>query len=689
MHSIIASIMMAGLLKQDISLLPAESIRLMFTLFQTMIPFSESFLREAVNARLLKKLNQDLGLYAFESIDVLRIVDFCNALNGEYKELYPQGVAIISDKTGTLTTNTMDVLGLWTLDMTSDVRHLLSERQSSLLPEHTQQRDAFHVFASAYTNNKKDMEPEEFALLEWFKRLLNNDQCLEVVTEGNNHFRKTIRYGDNEKEIVTLHLGLYRRFGGRLTLVDEGENKYLTFCGVPKPDAFHDSALLHAYSSMHSRTGVLSRDWCLAQTTISTEHFATLRALFSEDNKKGIEEFISANRELLHALRHYGTFIIDNPVKKGAEGFIGSCKGIQIPVFVATGDTTKAAENIARVLCPLNAKKIMVIRSDQAVSSSEILNCPADATLVFSGINPVILSQFKKLMERNKEDWPVIIFAEMSTEGKGILAQFLKENKFFVVANGDGTNDVLMMQHADMVIAHYSDDLTFAPGVGSLVNLSDEQLRRLFGSKKSFYELFDIDQLQSLFVQLFAQWINMQQKPLAALVLKSGNLTKDLASAVGAPNVKEMYQQHWFGVAYDLMWLWTASYEINISADLPMDNRHIGVSNLITQLTVASLVMAVFQAYVNYSLAQESTNLTSMILMLALLPVVLKSLFSGFKMVQDKLYPEPVQAVREVAEPVSPRPKGSVLNYLGAFFGFGGKQAEPQSPSDSKKLEFK
>lgn len=689
LHSILASVAMAGLLKQDISLLPAESIRLMFTLFQTMIPFSESFLREAVNSRLLKKLNQDLGHYAFELIDVLRIVDFCNALNGEYKELFPQGVAIISDKTGTLTTNTMDVLGLWTSEMASDVQQLLGEGPSTLLPEYTRQRDAFQVFASAYTNNKKDMEPEEFALLEWFKRLLNNDQCLEVVTEGNNHFRKTIRYGDKEKELVTLHLGLFRRFGGRLTLVDEGENKYLTFCGVPKPDAFHDTSLLHAYASMQSRTGVLSRDWCLAQTLISNEHYATLRGLFSEDNKKGIEDFIIVNQELLHALQHYGTFIIDNPVKNGAERFIASCKGIQIPVFVATGDTTKAAKNIARVLCPVNAKRIIVIRSDQAMSSSDILNCPADATLVFSGINQGILSQFKKLMERNKEDWPVIIFAEMSTEGKGVLAQFLKENKFFVVANGDGTNDVLMMQHADMVIAHYSDDMTFAPGVGALVNLSDEQLHRLFGSKQSFYELFDIHQLQSLFVQLFAQVINTQQKPLATLVLKSGNLTKELASAVGAPNVKEMYQQHWFGVFYDLLWLWIASYEINVSADLPMDNRHIGVSSLMSQLTVAALVIAVFQAYVNYSLAQESTNLTSMILMLALLPVVLKSLFSGFKTVQDKLYPEPVQTAREVAQPVAPRSQGSVYKYLGTLFGFGGRHTESQTSSSANQLDIK
>lgn len=45
LYSILGSIIMAAFLQRDITLMPAETLRLMFTLFQTMIPFSEAFLR--------------------------------------------------------------------------------------------------------------------------------------------------------------------------------------------------------------------------------------------------------------------------------------------------------------------------------------------------------------------------------------------------------------------------------------------------------------------------------------------------------------------------------------------------------------------------------------------------------------------------------------------------------------------
>lgn len=130
LYSILGSIIMAAFLQRDITQIPAETLRLMFTLFQTMIPFSEAFLRETVNSRLMKKLNSNLGDQPFETIDALRIVDLCNALGGYYREQFANGVAIISDKTGTLTTTRMDVLGLWTSDMPSEVQHLLKEKKT-------------------------------------------------------------------------------------------------------------------------------------------------------------------------------------------------------------------------------------------------------------------------------------------------------------------------------------------------------------------------------------------------------------------------------------------------------------------------------------------------------------------------------------------------------------------------------
>jgi P-type Ca2+ transporter type 2C len=142
-------------------------------------------------------------------------------------------------------------------------------------------------------------------------------------------------------------------------------------------------------------------------------------------------------------------------------------------------------------------------------------------------------------------------------------------------------------------------------------------------------------------------------------------MTFELAKAMGA-NVSEMNQQHWYSVAFDLLWLWIAFYEINQSSDLPMDNQNINASRLISNTMGIVLIIAVFQALINYALFNESTNLTSMLIMLSLLPLVLKSVFSGFKMVQEHLYPEP--EIIEVEESSAESSNRSLTSYFGTFF---------------------
>jgi soluble P-type ATPase len=674
LYSILGSVIMAALLQRDVTSMPAETLRLMFTLFQTIIPFSEAFLRETVNSRLMKQMNSTLGDQSMETIDALRIVDLCNALGGYYQDRFANGVAVISDKTGTLTTNQMDVLGLWTLDMHPQVQEVVKDTPGLLLPNEEQWRQSFEVFCSAYTNNKKELELEEHAILQFFQSLVDNPTCLEVSVHGTNHLKKIITLKEGKKEIETFHLGLYSTFGGRLTLVHDGEEHYLVFCGVPKQDVFASTRVGDAYYTMQRRKGVLSRDWCLARGKISVEEFTALKELFNDsDKKKGkneIEQLILKNTALLHALNYHGTFIIDNPLKKGAEHFISQCREVSVPVFVATGDTVHAAENVAKVLCSANADKIIIIRPTD--NKEEVLRwleeeySPVHSTVIFERASPIILDYFRILMSREKTKRPVIIFAGMTTEEKGTLARYLKESHYFVVANGDGTNDIMMMKNSNAVIAYQADDGSFAPGVEDLYNISEEQVRRLFGSQKSFYELFDIHQPQSVFVQKFARLANSQEKPTMALALKSGKMTFDLAKTIGA-DVQEMSHQHWYSVAFDLMWLWISFYEINESADLPMDSRNINASTLISNTMGICLLMAMFQSIANYALAGESTNLTSMLLMLTLLPLVLKSVFSAFGQVQNNLYPKPL--IEEVIEDeVEEHPKRSLLGYVGSFF---------------------
>jgi soluble P-type ATPase len=670
LYSILGSIIMAAFLQRDITTMPAETLRLMFTLFQTMIPFSEAFLRETVNSRLMKKLNSNLGEQPLETIDALRVVDLCNALGGYYRDRFPKGVAILSDKTGTLTTNRMNILGLWTDDQLPTVQETLKVTAGLLLPSQEQWHKTFEVFCNAYTFNSKELEPEEHAILDFFKSLLEDKNCLQASIHGNNHLQKTIRIKEELKEVESFHLGLYRKFGGRFTLVKEGEQYFLVFCGVPKQDAFAETNLLHSYTSMQSRTEVLSRDWCLARSTLGEQEFITLRDLFDKDDKQEIEVFLTSNSKLLKSLEHHGTFIVDNPVKKGAEKFISQCREVSVPVFVATGDTTKAAENIAKVLCPANSQHIFTIRADKIneedLEQKEGEIYPRDSTIIYSGANEKILRHFQTVMDLEPSKRPVVIFAEMSTNEKGALALYLKSHQYFVVANGDGSNDVMMMKNANIVIAHQAEDGSFAPGVDALSNISEEQLRRLFGSEKSFYELFDINLPKSLFVQKFAPLANSQEKPSEALALKSGKMTFDLAKSVGA-NVTEMNHQHWYSVAFDLLWLWIAFYEINQSADLPMDNRNINTSTLISNTMAIAMFFGLLQALGNYMLFNESTNVASMLFTLFLLPFVLNSIFNGFKMVQNNLYPKP-EIVELDDSPEETKTSHSLFGYVGTIF---------------------
>jgi P-type Ca2+ transporter type 2C len=681
LYAILGSIIMAAFLKRDITALPAEALRLLFNLFQMLIPFSESFLREMVNSRLMKEINASLGDNPMETIDALRVVDLCNALGGYYRDRFPKGVAIVSDKTGTLTTSKMDVLGLWTKDMDPNTTNLLNHNESHLLPDTEKQLTCFDVFAGAYTNEKKDLEPEEFSMLNLFQSITGHNDCIKVIIEGNNHFKKTLVTNNSEKEIETFHLGLYRTFGGRLTLVADGKQKYLIFCGVPKHDAFEKTPLLTSYTLMQRRTGVLSRDWCLARTTLSDEQFEQLKRFFSEDQKQEIERFILSDPELLNNLDHYCTFLINNPVKKGAEKFISQCRDIQVPVFVATGDTAKAAENIAHVLCPENTNAILTIRAEDA-KDADIDSLLKDgelqkATVIFAGINEDTLARFQPILDADAARRPVVIFSEMSTEGKGMLAQFLKKNEFFVVANGDGSNDVMMMKHADTVISHLTEDETHAPGVSQLSNISDKQVRCLLHSQDSFYELFDINRANnSAFMREFTGLANSQEKVSLALALKTSKMGFEAASAVGAPNMIEMPEQHWWTVAFDLMWLLISFNAINTTTDLPADDKNLGASNFIDQCIGAAMLAALLEAATNYGLYNESTNFTTMLLMLVTLPIILKSVFSRFGSVQNELYSDQQNTNDNPDERHATRRVRKAIEWASSFFSHKPKETK-------------
>lgn len=395
--AVLLSLVMGGIITRDMTLLPATSLRLLFNIFQMMIPFSETLLTKLVMVRLMQKLNSNLEKEPMDTISVLRVIDFCYAIAGYYPDKFPKGVAIVTDKTGTLTTPEMDVLGLWSAsDKSLDSEHKLKAKE---------------LFSWIFTNQEKEFEPEEFSLKEYMAEGDENFINIEIL--GNNHFRKKTQINGVEKHAETWHLGLYKRAGGRFTLVESEGKKYLAFCGIPRADVFHKTSLLNDYLKMPMRTGVLSRDWCFAQTQISEEEFLQLNQAFANEDKKFIEEFIFQNNKILQSFSHECTCKINNPPKVGAEKFIQQFRQRKVPVFLATGDTASAAKNMADILYPANAGRAIVIRSED-VQHWHNKSFPCDHTIIFAGINDEILTLCKRILACDLQDQPVDITTKRS-----------------------------------------------------------------------------------------------------------------------------------------------------------------------------------------------------------------------------------------------------------------------------------
>jgi len=619
-----------------------NTIKLLFSVFQMMIPFSESFLREMVNSKIMKKINYVIPDMPLDMLDALRIADFWHALSGYYKDQFPKGVIIISDKTGTLTTTRMKAFGFWTLDMPSDDLTLKKDPYNH--PIYVIPHDinrlllSFELFAGSFTHSKKEFEPEEHSILSMFKRLLRDNQCLKIETISNHHFKKTLSIGKLSKEIETIHLGLFTQFGGRFTIERDDQKKYLIFCGIPRVDKFKESDLFKHYNTMKKRLGVLSRDWCVARTEIPENFYAFLLSAFKRDDHHEIESLLDS--DIVRKLEFCCTFLINNPVKKGAEHFISRFKTVDVPVLVATGDTAKASENIARVLCPEQITNIVIIRAAEASHAIVPYDNLSKSTIIFAGLNEHILKQFDRLLTIDIKDRPNIIFAEMTTVDKGILANHVKKEGFFVVANGDGTNDTYMMKVANLVIAHLSSEGTYAPGVSQYANINDRQIQKLCHKFSSFYDLFDIDRRENCqFILPFIPLANAQEMVSYALNFKAIKMSMELAKALGANDVLEIFQQQWLSILFDLTWLWISSECILDNADLPVDEKHLGKSWLPTKCMALTVTLAALESFACYQLLGKTTDVTLLLAKLALLPIFLKSFFSGYRMVQHELKP--------------------------------------------------
>jgi hypothetical protein len=157
----------------------------------------------------------------------------------------------------------------------------------------------------------------------------------------------------------------------------------------------------------------------------------------------------------------------------------------------------------------------------------------------------------------------------------------------------------------------------------------------------SFYDIFDIHKENSQLIKLFMPLANTQEKPSIAALTKFKKVSFELTREFF--DVKEMWQQHWFSVLFDLAYLWMSFDAINRSTDLPANDANLGISNLPIELLGISLMLATFQAIATYKLTGESTSISWMLATLAYSLLEIKHYFSVFGQVRDDLHPEPAE----------------------------------------------
>ena len=632
----------------------------LFATTQMFIPLSEPFLRQAVNNHMLPN-----GSTSTQGL--LRLADFFN------QAFYQSKPVIVSDKTGTLTTTDMLAKGVWLKGM-GTVSHwppgeIDSEAQQP--KDQAKFRNFVKAFMFVYTNSPESDEPEEAAIRSYLKQHLKTDGFEfkpEVKNGARQHYLdKEFKCfgGDKSHKIQTVHLGLYKKAGGRFTLVyDETDRKYyLMFCGIPNADSgalFENSPLHAAYSQMGSRQGVLSRDWCIAKMEIDRERHTEILDLFDPQDTGHQDKILdkikaygpTKNFELI------GNMLIDNPLKSSADKFVGNCRQAKINVIVATGDTPDAAKNIAGVLDPDRAKQVHTIKSQKDWDNTSAVRAGtglSTMTFIFvstgEGVPFKPLACLDELMELEMSERPNIIFSRMTVEDKGTLVKHLKKQGYTVCANGDGKNDIGMMQEAYCNIVHRAPDGSCPPELRGLADMYAQDIDSLLSAEggdipndeekseqSSMYDKFDIHEGPlSKLLQFFGKISNLQQGPTLALLMKilfklSFTLTSFLSLTLHASGTNPLMP-----IAFDLIWLAISFYQICKNADCPPDVKPLTQSWLPLKTVLVSSALAVLQSLISIYFFGQAMSVVGMCAVLAAFPTVLHSFLSGYRASADRL----------------------------------------------------
>jgi Ca2+-transporting ATPase len=170
--------------------------------------------------------------------------------------------------------------------------------------------------------------------------------------------------------------------------------------------------------------------------------------------------------ETVTDMTYLGFVAMRDPVRKGVKEMIEQAKEAGIRIIMATGDHRKTATSIGR--------ELGIIKDDE--------------TEVIEGSAFLLLDE-KEQKERLKT---VAIFARVTPDIKLQITKILQKNKEVVTMIGDGVNDVLALRQADVGVAMGNSGTDAARSASSIV-LTDDNfstiIRAIFRGRHVFHNI--------------------------------------------------------------------------------------------------------------------------------------------------------------------------------------------------------
>ncbi len=335
---------------------------------------------------------------------------------------------IVTDKTGTLTKNTMNVIKVYLPNQNIinisgegwEPRGEFKQNEKIIIPlENETLKKLLHI-SSISTNSKILSEKNKKGIVE-YKIIGDPTEASMVVLAEKAGLKKEV-LESKIKKLDEMPFNKDLRYRAILSsLIDEGSKKELYVIGAP--EAILDKC---KYSYIKGKIRIMTGyEKGIALKNIDKMTSDALRVIaigYKEESKDKKEIKNEDVRDLIFA----GFVGMIDPPREGIKEAIEKSKNAGIRVIMATGDHKNTAVAIAKDIGLISGKSI-------AMSQDELENLSEN--------------EFKKAVKK------VNVFARLTPEMKLKIAESLQKEGNIVAMTGDGVNDAPALKKADIGIS--------------------------------------------------------------------------------------------------------------------------------------------------------------------------------------------------------------------------------------------